>query len=198
MFNCYFLSVCSKAWHCNTKSWWKKSEVLVTSKLLRGLVQLWFLCLYVCTTTINRKCTNCPLHTLNSTSKSPVILRALPQPRICPTWFLWQSLEFGETYFTSVVSGGWGGTAVQTDSWRVGSGLPVAALLTLADLLLIRELKVSGFGPKATLRSSAARRVREHRLIVWHLQLLQLLIDLLQVRNSWSHWLSLHLAQLST
>ena len=105
--------------------------------------------------------------------------------------------ELGETHFGSVVGGGWGSAAVQADSRRVGSGVSVEGLLTLADLLLLGELEVSGFAPEAALRSGAARGVGEHWLIVWHLQLLQLLIDLLQVRNSWAGGLSLHVAQLS-
>lgn len=75
-------------------------------------------------------------------------------------------LEYDETYFGSVLSGRGGGTAVQADSRRVGPCFSVATLLMLAGLLLLSQMEISGFDPKAALWSSAAGGVGEHRLIV--------------------------------
>lgn len=77
----------------------------------------------------------------------------------------------------------------------MGSRFSVAAELTLADLLLFRNIKVSAFDPKAALGGGggAAGGLGEHRLVVRYLQLLQLLIDLLQVTDS--RRLSLHVSQ---
>lgn len=78
----------------------------------------------------------------------------------------------------------------------MGSRFSVAAELTLADLLLFCDIKVSAFDPKAALGGSgggAAGGLGEHRLVVRYLQLLQLLIDLLQVTDS--RRLSLHVSQ---
>lgn len=75
----------------------------------------------------------------------------------------------------------------------MGSRFSVAAELTLADLLLFCNIKVSAFDPKAALGGGAAGGLGEHRLVVRYLQLLQLLIDLLQVTNSCR--LSLHVSQ---
>lgn len=79
----------------------------------------------------------------------------------------------------------------------MASRFSVAAELTLADLLLFRDIKVSAFDPKAALGGGggggAAGGLGEHRLVVRYLQLLQLLIDLLQVTDS--RRLSLHVSQ---
>lgn len=88
------------------------------------------------------------------------------------------------TYFGPVLGRRGGDAAVQADGGRVGSRFPVAAVLTLAGLLLFDNIEVSAFDPEAAVRSGAAGGVGEHRLVVRYLQLLQLLVDLLQVRNS--------------
>lgn len=78
----------------------------------------------------------------------------------------------------------------------MGPGVSVAALLPLAHLLLLGQVEVSGFAPEDALRSGAAGRIGEDRLVVGHLQLLQFLVDLLQVGDGAARGLPVHVAQL--
>lgn len=79
-----------------------------------------------------------------------------------------------------------GSGAAETDSWRLCPDVSLAAVLPVPDLSLLARLLVLVFQDfmrvAALGRHSAA--FGEHGLIVGHLELLQFLVDLLQVRHS--------------
>lgn len=68
------LSLCDEASHfdtCKKRSRERRwGPIVVTLKLWWVLVQLWFPCLCVSTTHVNRKCTNCQLHVLTVVLKA--------------------------------------------------------------------------------------------------------------------------------